>query len=233
MADALSIELRGVTKEYLAGGARARVLDRLDLTVAAGEMVALMGPSGSGKSTLLNLVAGLDRPTSGTVLAGGRPLEGLTDDQLSAWRSRNVGFIFQRYHLLSVLTAEQNVEVPLLLFKLPGEERRRRVRTALELVGLLDRARHYPRQLSGGQEQRVAIARAIVTDPGVLLADEPTGNLDGTSAGEILDLVGLLNRQLGKTVVMVTHDPAAAARAGRLLYLNKGVLAPGATAGGT
>ena len=183
-----------------------------------------MGPSGSGKSTLLHLVGGLDAPTSGAVRVGEAQLESMSERGLTEWRSRHVGFIFQMYHLVPVLTAAQNVELPLLLFKMGGEERRRRVETALEVVGLADRTDHRPNQLSGGQEQRVAIARAIVTDPDVILADEPTGDLDAKTSTEILRLLSLLNEDFGKTIVMVTHDPRAAAYAHRILHLDKGVL---------
>jgi putative ABC transport system ATP-binding protein len=200
------------------------VLGGLSLQVPRGEFLALMGPSGSGKSTLLNLIGGLDRPTDGEVAVDGQRIDRLGEGKLADWRARHVGFIFQFYNLLPVLTAERNVELPLLLTHLSAKERKRHVATALEVVGLSDRARHYPRQLSGGQEQRVGIARAIVTDPTLLLCDEPTGDLDRKSGDEILDLLAALNRQHGKTIVMVTHDPHAAARATRTLYLDKGRL---------
>jgi putative ABC transport system ATP-binding protein len=201
------------------------VLAGLDLDIARGDYLALMGPSGSGKSTLLNLLGGLDQPTAGRILIDGVPVEALGSNELAAWRARSVGFIFQMYNLLPVLTAEQNVELPLLLTDLPREERQRRARAALALVGLSDRATHRPRELSGGQEQRVGIARAIVTDPLLLLCDEPTGDLDRKAGDAVLDLFDALNREAGKTIVMVTHDPRAAARARRTLHLEKGVLA--------
>ena len=218
------IEARGVVKAYTRGGQTVRVLDGLDLTVPRGEWLALMGPSGSGKTTLLNVLGGLDHPDSGSVIANGEDIEALSGPELSEWRSRHVGFIFQLYNLIPVLTAYQNVELPLRLTPLPRERRDHQVRTALGLVGLSDRLDHYPSQLSGGQEQRVAIARAIVTDPTFLLADEPTGDLDAKSEREILDLLGTLNREHGKTIVMVTHDPDAAERAHRILHLDEGRL---------
>ncbi len=218
------IEVAGIVKEYTRGGEIITVLDGLDLRVREGEWLALMGPSGSGKTTLLNVLGGLDHPDAGTVVADGEDIEALSPRALAAWRARHVGFIFQLYNLIPVLTAYQNVELPLLLAPLGREERDRQVRTALGLVGLSDRIRHYPAQLSGGQEQRVAIARALATDPTFLLADEPTGDLDARSAAGILDLLGTLHRDLGKTIVMVTHDPRAAERADRLLHLEKGVL---------
>jgi len=200
------------------------VLDGLSLEVPQGEFVALMGPSGSGKTTLLNLIAGIDKPTSGRVVVAGTEVSALSEAALAKWRTRNVGFIFQFYNLIAVLTALQNVELPLLLTNLTRKERRERALTALRIVGLADRAKHYPRQLSGGQEQRVAIARAIVTDPTVLVADEPTGDLDARSAEDILDLMQMLNADFGKTIVMVTHDPRAARRADVERHLEKGVL---------
>jgi putative ABC transport system ATP-binding protein len=218
------VRVQNVHKEYRRGSERIDVLEDINLEIAPGDFLALMGPSGSGKTTLLNLIGGLDRPTSGTVEVAGEPISRLSDGQLARWRSRHIGFIFQFYNLLPVLTAEKNVELPLLLTSLSGAERRRHVATALAVVGLADRARHYPRQLSGGQEQRVGIARAIVTDPTLLLCDEPTGDLDRKSGDEILDLLQALNREHGKTIVMVTHDPHAAARARRTLYLDKGNL---------
>src|SRR4051794_41594245 len=211
-------------KEYRRGSERIDVLQGINLEIPQGDFLALMGPSGSGKTTLLNLIGGLDRPTSGTVGGAGEPISRLSDGQLAKWRSRHIGFVFQFYNLLPVLTAEKNVELPLLLTSLSGGERRQHVATALAVVGLADRARHYPRQLSGGQEQRVGIARAIVTDPTLLLCDEPTGDLDRKSGDEILDLLQTLNREHGKTIVMVTHDPHAAARAKRTLHLEKGTL---------
>jgi putative ABC transport system ATP-binding protein len=219
-----AIELRGVTKEYRRDQIRIPVLTDLDLTVAEGEFLALMGPSGSGKTTLLNLIAGLDRATAGEVIVDGRDLSGLSDGEVTGWRSDHVGFIFQTYNLIPVLTAEENVELPLMLTRLRKRERRERARTALKVVGLKEREDHYPRQLSGGQEQRVAIARAIVTDPFLLVADEPTGDLDRQSAEDILDLMQQLNEELHKTIVMVTHDPQAAKRATRLLHMDKGQL---------
>jgi putative ABC transport system ATP-binding protein len=218
------VRVRNVHKTFLRGEERIDVLQGLDLDVRSGEFLALMGPSGSGKSTLLNLIGGLDRPTSGEVAVGGERLDGMSDARLAAWRARHVGFVFQMYNLLPALTAERNVELPLLLTGLGKAARRKHVETALGVVGLADRARHYPRQLSGGQEQRVGIARAIVTDPTLLLCDEPTGDLDRKSGDEILDLLQALNREQGKTIVMVTHDPHAAERASRVVHLEKGVL---------
>jgi putative ABC transport system ATP-binding protein len=220
----LSIVLNGVTKEYRRDEFRIPVLTNLDLTVAEGEFLALMGPSGSGKTTLLNLIAGLDRATHGTVLVHGQDLGALSESRITRWRADNVGFIFQLYNLIPVLTAFENVELPLLLTGLSRRRRRDNVMTALKVVGLAGREDHYPRQLSGGQEQRVAIARAIVTDPYLLVADEPTGDLDRVSGGEILDLLEQLNREFQKTIVMVTHDPLAARRASRILHLDKGQL---------
>jgi putative ABC transport system ATP-binding protein len=213
-----------VRKIYKRGAEEILVLNGLTLDVADGEFVALMGPSGSGKTTLLNLVAGIDKPTSGRVIVGATEVSSLGEAELARWRSRNVGFIFQFYNLIPVLTALENVELPLLLTNLTRRERRERALTALRVVGLADRSKHYPRQLSGGQEQRVAIARAIVTDPAVLVADEPTGDLDARSAEEVLDLMQSLNRDFGKTIVMVTHDPRAAHRAHTEHHLEKGVL---------
>ncbi len=218
------IELSKVVKVYYKDRIEIPVLDGLNLKIAAGEFVTLMGPSGSGKSTLLHLVGGLDSPTAGSVRVGDAHIENMTDQERTAWRSRHVGFIFQMYHLVPVLTAAQNVELPLLLFKMPARERRERVNTALNVVGLGDRTDHRPNQLSGGQEQRVAIARAIVTDPDVILADEPTGDLDAKTSEEILDLLNLLNDEFHKSILMVTHDPRAASRAGRTVHLEKGVL---------
>jgi putative ABC transport system ATP-binding protein len=219
-----TVRIRDVRKAYRRDSQEIPVLDGLSLDIAEGDFVALMGPSGSGKTTLLNLIAGIDRPTSGEVVVAGTDITRLGAPQLSKWRARNIGLIFQLYNLIPVLTALQNVELPLLLVKMSGRERRRRATTALELVGLGDRLSHYPRQLSGGQEQRVAIARAVVSDPTVLLADEPTGDLDRKSAEEILELIERLNREFKKTIVMVTHDPHAARRAHRVLQLDKGVL---------
>ncbi len=218
------IELRDVRKLYHKDRLEIPVLEGLDLKVEPGDFVALMGPSGSGKSTLLHLIGGLDRPTAGTVRVADACLEQMSERELTTWRSRHVGFIFQMYHLVPVLTAAQNVELPLLLFKMSGSERRARVKTALDVVGLGDRMDHRPNQLSGGQEQRVAIARAVVTDPDVILADEPTGDLDAKTSQEILQLLKLLNTEFGKTILIVTHDPRAAAFAHRVLHLDKGVL---------
>jgi putative ABC transport system ATP-binding protein len=218
------VELARVVKTFSRGGEVVKVLDGLELTIPAGSFEALMGPSGSGKSTILNLIAGLDRCTSGSVRVAGRELTSLSDGELAAFRASTIGFVFQSYNLLPVLTAEENVELPLLLTSLGRAERVKRARTALKVVGLEDRLAHYPRQLSGGQEQRVAIARAIVNDPKILVCDEPTGDLDRRSADAVLDLLGLLHTEFGKTVVMVTHDPEAAARAQVTRHLNKGLL---------
>jgi putative ABC transport system ATP-binding protein len=218
------IELRDVTKTYKRDAESIVVLDRVSLSVDGGEYLGLMGPSGSGKSTLLNLLAGIDQPTSGTVRIGDTEISRLSEGALAAWRARHIGFIFQLYNLIPVLTAFENVELPLLLTSLSKKQRRDHVMTALGIVGLTDRAEHYPRQLSGGQEQRVAIARAIVTDPTLLLADEPTGDLDAKSGAEVLTLLQRLNREYRKTIVMVTHDPHAAERASRVLHLEKGTL---------
>jgi putative ABC transport system ATP-binding protein len=220
-----AVDVQNVRKIYKRDSQDIVVLDGLSLQVPEGEFVALMGPSGSGKTTLLNLIAGIDKPTSGRVTVAGTDLASLSEGQLAKWRSRNVGFIFQFYNLIPVLTALENVELPLLLTKLSKKQRRERALTALKVVGLADRAKHYPRQLSGGQEQRVAIARAIVADPAVLVADEPTGDLDAKSAEEILNLMQTLNTEFKKTIVMVTHDPRAAARAHVERHLEKGVLA--------
>jgi putative ABC transport system ATP-binding protein len=224
VAEPLGVRYKQITKTFHQGGQTLTVLGGVDIEVAPGEFIALMGPSGSGKSTLLNLTAGIDRPTSGTVLVGEQDPNAMSGDELSDWRRKHVGFVFQRYHLLNVLTAAENVEVPLLLFKLSAAERQKRVATALELVGLADRAGQSPRKLSGGAEHRVAIARAIVTDPALILADEQTGDLDTHSATEILKLLVLLNENFKKTIIMVTHDPKAAEYAGRILRLNKGVI---------
>jgi putative ABC transport system ATP-binding protein len=219
------VNIRDVHKHFTRGSERVDVLKGVNLEVPQGDFLALMGPSGSGKTTLLNLIGGLDAPTGGDVEVGGVRISSLNGSALSRWRSRNIGFVFQLYNLLPVLTAERNVELPLLLTSLAKADRRRRVAIALRVVGLADRARHYPRQLSGGQEQRVGIARAIVTDPTLLLCDEPTGDLDRKSGDEVLDLLQALNRDHGKTIIMVTHDPHAADRARRTLHLDKGVLA--------
>ena len=219
------VQVRNVHKTFFRGGEKIDVLQGLDVDVAPGEFLALMGPSGSGKSTLLNLIGGLDRATAGTIDVGGVRISELAGGKLTAWRARHVGFVFQMYNLLPALTAERNVELPLLLTSLSGARRRQQVATALSLVGLSDRSKHYPRQLSGGQEQRVGIARAIVTDPTLLLCDEPTGDLDRKAGDEVLDLLAAMNRDQGKTVIMVTHDPRAAERATRTLHLEKGILA--------
>ncbi|HEY3817558.1 MAG TPA: ABC transporter ATP-binding protein [Polyangiaceae bacterium] len=224
MADESIVKLRGVAKTYARGGEEVRVLENLDLDVPSASYEALMGPSGSGKTTLLNLIAGLDRPSSGTVEVSGKRLEGLGEGALAKWRASTIGFVFQSYNLLPVLTALENVELPLLLTSLGSAERKKRAQTALRVVGLEDRTQHYPRQLSGGQEQRVAIARAIVNDPTIIVADEPTGDLDRKAADEILTLLDKLNTQLGKTILMVTHDPAAAERAKIIRRLDKGKL---------
>jgi putative ABC transport system ATP-binding protein len=218
------VRVEDVHKEYRRGSERIDVLQGINLEIARGDFLALMGPSGSGKTTLLNLIGGLDRPSSGRIEVAGEPISRLSDGQLAKWRARHIGFVFQFYNLLPVLSAEKNVELPLLLTSLSGAQRRQHVATALAMVGLADRARHYPRQLSGGQEQRVGIARAIVTDPTLLLCDEPTGDLDRKSGDEILDLLQALNREHGKTIIMVTHDPHAADRARRTLHLDKGSL---------
>ncbi len=216
--------LRGVERTYTRGAETIGVLKGVDIDIPRGDFLALMGPSGSGKSTLLNLLGGIDRPTAGSIDINGTRIDQLSDGQLTGWRARHVGFIFQLYHLLPVLTAAQNVELPLLLTGLSAAERRKRAAAALALVGLADRMSHKPAELSGGQEQRVGIARAIVTDPDILLADEPTGDLDRKSGDQILELLAELNRRFDKTIVMVTHDPHAAARAKRTLYLNDGLI---------
>jgi putative ABC transport system ATP-binding protein len=221
---ASAVSVQNVRKVYQRDSQQLTVLDGINLEVPAGEFVALMGPSGSGKTTLLNLIAGIDRPTSGRVVVANTDLTPLSEGELAKWRSRNIGFIFQFYNLIPVLNAIENVELPLLLTSLSSKERHDRAMTALRIVGLEDRYKHYPRQLSGGQEQRVAIARAIVTDPSVLVADEPTGDLDSKSAQEILDLMQTFNKEFGKTIVMVTHDPRAAERAHVQRHLEKGVL---------
>src|SRR5512143_4068471 len=218
------VQVQGVEKVFHRGSEDIHVLRDLDLTVPTGQFLALMGPSGSGKSTLLNLIGGLDRPTSGRVSIAGERVDELSDRKLAAWRARHIGFVFQLYNLLPVLTAERNVELPLLLTHLSRAERKQHVQTALAVVGLTHRARHYPRQLSGGEQQRVGIARAIVTDPTLLLCDEPTGDLDRKSGDEVLGLLQALNREHGKTIIMVTHDPHASAWATRTVYLDKGQL---------
>jgi putative ABC transport system ATP-binding protein len=218
------VAVRDLHKVFLRGGERIDVLQGVTLDIPQGDFLALMGPSGSGKTTLLNLLGGLDTPTEGSISVAGDRLDKMSGARLSAWRARHIGFVFQLYNLLPVLTAARNVELPLLLTKLGKADRRKHVEAALSVVGLRDRMNHYPRQLSGGQEQRVGIARAIVTDPTLLLCDEPTGDLDRKSGDEILDLLQALNREHGKTIVMVTHDPHAAVRAKRTLHLEKGVL---------
>jgi putative ABC transport system ATP-binding protein len=218
------VRVRGLAKDYKRGAETVHVLQALDLDIREGDFLALMGPSGSGKSTLLNLIGGLDRPSQGQIEVAGQRIDSMSDGELGRWRANNVGFIFQMYNLLPVLTAERNVELPLLLTRLSRAERRKRVEAALKLVGLSDRAKHKPRELSGGQEQRVGIARAIVSDPMLLLCDEPTGDLDRKSGNEVLDLLQALNERHGKTIIMVTHDPHAAARASHTLHLTKGQL---------
>ncbi|MEI6861205.1 MAG: ABC transporter ATP-binding protein [Verrucomicrobiota bacterium] len=224
------IRIADVDKTYRRGSEEIRVLAGLSLTVQRGEFLALMGPSGSGKSTLLNLLGGLDRPTKGTVEIGGERIDALSDRRLAGWRARHVGLVFQFYNLLPVMTAERNVELPLLLTHLSKADRRKHVATALAIVGLAHRTSHYPRQLSGGEQQRVGIARAIVTDPTLLLCDEPTGDLDRKSGDEILSLLQTLNREQGKTIIMVTHDPHASSRASRTVHLDKGQLSAAAPA---
>jgi putative ABC transport system ATP-binding protein len=219
------VDLQDVNKEYRRGSETVHVLQHLNLSIPAGDFLALMGPSGSGKTTLLNLLGGIDRATSGKVQVDGLNIADMSESQRARWRARSVGFIFQLYHLLPVLSAERNVELPLLLTGLSASERKRRVAAALRLTGIADRAKHKPAELSGGQEQRVGIARAIVADPLLLLCDEPTGDLDRKAGDEVLDLLQALNREHGKTIIMVTHDPHAAARANRILYMNKGRLA--------
>jgi putative ABC transport system ATP-binding protein len=218
------VQIRGLTKMYRQGDIEVLALDNISLDINNGEFLALMGPSGSGKSTLLHIIAGIDRPTSGQCLVRETDVAGLNETQLAEWRNRHVGFVFQTFNLIPVLTAFENVELPLLLTGLSASERRQHVEAALELVGLADRMRHLPRQLSGGQEQRVAIARALVTDPTLLVADEPTGNLDAHAAADVLSLLQTLNRTAGKTVIMVTHDPKAAGYASRTVHLEKGEL---------
>jgi putative ABC transport system ATP-binding protein len=219
-----AVDVRNVVKLYRRQTEELRVLDGLSLSIPDGSFVALMGPSGSGKTTLLNLIGGVDQPTSGDLLVAGTNIAKLKGARLARWRSSSIGYVFQLYNLIPVLTAQENVELPLLLVRMSGPERRKRAQTALQLVGLGDRLKHYPRQLSGGQEQRVAIARAIVSDPKVLLADEPTGDLDRKSAEEVLELLSRLNLEFKKTIVMVTHDPHAAERATTRYHLDKGVL---------
>jgi putative ABC transport system ATP-binding protein len=218
------VEIRNLVKSYRRGGQIVSVLTDITFDIAAGDYVALMGPSGSGKSTLLNLIAGIDKPDSGSLRVAGVDITVLGEADLAAWRARNVGFIFQFYNLMPVLTAFENIELPLLLTRLSARARREHVTTALEMMGLTDRMEHYPSELSGGQQQRVAIARAIITDPTILVADEPTGDLDRVSAEDILSLIHRLNRELGKTIIMVTHDPHAAAKARTVRHLEKGEL---------
>ncbi|MEO8077780.1 MAG: ABC transporter ATP-binding protein [Acidobacteriota bacterium] len=224
------VKIRDLHKVYRRGNERIDVLQGVTLDIPSGDFLALMGPSGSGKTTLLNLMGGLDTPSEGSIEVSGDRIDNMSGGKLSAWRARHIGFVFQMYNLLPVLTAAKNVELPLLLTKLGSADRKRRVQVALSVVGLAERAKHYPRQLSGGQEQRVGIARAIVTDPTLLLCDEPTGDLDRKAGDEILDLLQALNREHGKTIVMVTHDPHAAARAKRTLHLDKGTLVTEAAA---
>lgn len=220
------IELEGISKSYQKDRIRIPVLTNITLTIPEGEFITFMGPSGSGKTTLLNLIAGIDHPDTGHVIIDETDIAKLGESRLAIWRSRHVGFVFQFYNLIPVLTAYQNVELPLLLTNLSKKEKREHVETALKIVGLEDRMYHYPRQLSGGQEQRVAIARAVVTDPTIIVADEPTGDLDKTSAEEVLDLLVQLNRQFNKTIIMVTHDPRAAEKAHKIIHLDKGELKP-------
>jgi putative ABC transport system ATP-binding protein len=220
------VEIRNLNRIFRRDSQEVVALRDIDLEILQGDFLALMGPSGSGKSTLLNIIAGLDRPTSGQVRVGGEPVPQMSESQLAEWRNRHIGFVFQTFNLIPVLTAAENVELPLLLTDLSSQERREHVLTALKLVGLSDRVDHYPRQLSGGQEQRVAIARAIVTDPTIILADEPTGDLDARSAEEVLNLLQQLNQQFNKTIVLVTHDPRAAHYAKHERHLDKGVLLP-------
>jgi len=224
MSTEMAVQAAGVTKEYTRDDFRVLALDQVDLEIPRGEFFSLMGPSGSGKSTLLHLIAGIDKPTAGSFLVLGEDISTLSDRDMALWRSEHIGYIFQTFNLIPVLTALENVELPLLLTKLSKQERRDHARKALELVGLGDRLQHFPRQLSGGQEQRVAIARAIVTDPAIILADEPTGDLDAQSAKDVLTILSELNQHHGKTIVMVTHDPHAAQFADRTRYLEKGSL---------
>lgn len=220
----VAVSLKNVAKYYVRGDQEVPVLTDISFDIHEGDFLGLMGPSGSGKSTLLNLIAGIDKPTSGQILIGGQDISRLSESELAAWRATNVGFIFQFYNLMPVLTALENVELPLMLTELGGRERRQHAEAALAMVGLADRMKHYPNELSGGQQQRVAIARAIVTDPRLIVADEPTGDLDRKSAGEILDMLDSLNTQLGKTIIMVTHDQRAAERAHAVRHLEKGEL---------
>jgi len=228
-ANGAIVSIRNLSKIYMQGDTKIAALNRISVDIKAGEFLTLMGPSGSGKSTLLHIIAGIDRPTEGECRVQGVDVARLNESQLADWRNQNVGFVFQTFNLIPVLTAHENVELPLLLTRLSRANRRRQVETALELVGLSDRARHLPRQLSGGQEQRVAIARALVTDPAIIVADEPTGNLDSQSANDVLGVLQSLSRQAGKTVIMVTHDPKAAAFGSRTIHLEKGELLNGTT----
>ena len=214
--------LRDLSKRYTRGGETVTIFEGLNMEIAQGDFISIMGPSGSGKTTLLNMLGGIDRPSNGTIECQGQRIDNLSEGKLSKWRASHVGFIFQFYNLMPTLTAAQNVELPLLLTKLSGRDRKKHVQTALDVVEITDRAKHYPRQLSGGQQQRVAIARALVSDPNVLLCDEPTGDLDRVTADSILETLQLLNRKLNKTIIMVTHDPAAAKYARRQLHLDKG-----------
>lgn len=216
------ISIQGGAKRFVKGRETITIFDHLDMTIEQGDFIAIMGPSGSGKTTLLNLLGGIDRATAGSIAFAGQRLDQMSEGQLSAWRAANVGFIFQFYNLMPALNAARNVELPLLLTGLSAGERRKRVETALTIVGLAERAKHYPREMSGGQQQRVAIARAIVADPRMLLCDEPTGDLDRKTADEILSMLQLLNKEMGKTIIMVTHDPEAARYASRVLHLDKG-----------
>jgi len=220
------VRIRGLSKRFRRDGEEVVALESCSLDIRDGEFLALMGPSGSGKTTLLNIIAGIDRPSSGEVLIDGTNIAGMSERQLAEWRNHHIGFVFQSFNLIPVLTAFENVELPLLLTGLSAQKRREQVETALRLVGLSDRMKHFPRQLSGGQEQRVAIARAIATDPTLILADEPTGDLDARSADEVLALLTRLNREFGKSIVMVTHDPRAAHHASMIRHLDKGVLLP-------
>ena len=222
MSDNILFDLKGVSKKFVKGKETITVFENLDMSIAEGDFLAIMGPSGSGKTTLLNLLGGVDQPTSGEIAFDGSRIDSLSENQLAAWRANNIGFIFQFYNLMPMLNAERNVELPLLLTKLGRGQRRKNVAAALELVSLSDRARHMPKEMSGGQQQRVAIARALVSDPKLLLCDEPTGDLDRQTADEILEMLQTLNRDYGKTIVMVTHDPAAARYAKRTLHLDKG-----------
>lgn len=222
MSDDILFDLRGIAKKFVKGNDTITVFENLDMSIARGDFIAIMGPSGSGKTTLLNMLGGVDQPTSGEILFDGKRVDTLSESQLAAWRANNVGFIFQFYNLMPMLNAERNVELPLLLTRLGRGQRKKNVAAALELVSLSDRAGHMPKELSGGQQQRVAIARALVSDPKLLLCDEPTGDLDRETADEILEMLQLLNRDYGKTIIMVTHDPEAAKYAKRTVHLDKG-----------